>query len=41
VIEAYGWTTDVLDDARERSRRLYERNRQIVAGDHPGYQGPG
>jgi len=41
VIDAYGWTTDVLDDARERNRRLYELNRQIVAGGHPGYQGLG
>jgi hypothetical protein len=35
VIEAYGWKADVLDDARERNRRLYELNRQIVAGDYP------
>lgn len=41
VIEAYGWKTDILDDARERNRRLYEFNRQIVAGEHSGYKGPG
>jgi N-6 DNA Methylase len=41
VIEAFGWRANVLDDTRERNRRLYELNREIVAGDHLGYKGPG
>jgi hypothetical protein len=35
VIDAFGWSDDVLDDIRERNRRLYELNASIVAGERP------
>jgi hypothetical protein len=41
VIAAYGWEATLLADTSERNRRLYEFNRQIIAGEHPGYEGPG
>jgi len=40
VIRAYGWELDVLGDARERNRRLYTLNQEIVAGHRPEYSGP-
>jgi hypothetical protein len=41
VIAAYGWEAAILADMGERNRRLYELNRQITAGEHPDYAGPG
>ncbi len=41
VIAAYGWQPALLADTSERNRRLYELNRQITAGEHSDYQGPG
>jgi hypothetical protein len=41
VIAAYGWELTMLGDTRERNRRLYTLNREIVAGEHPDYEGPG
>ncbi len=41
VIQAYGWDIALLGDARERNRRLYDLNREIVTGHRPGYGGPG
>ncbi len=41
VIQAYGLDLALLGDVRERNRRLYELNREIVAGHRPGYEGPG
>jgi hypothetical protein len=35
VVAAYGWSSSVLDDLRERNRRLYEMNAKFVAGDLP------
>ncbi len=35
VIAAYGWEPEVLDDMRERNRRLFALNARIVAGDLP------
>lgn len=40
VIAAYGWEPALLADMRERNRRLYEFNRQIVCGE-VAYGGPG
>jgi len=33
VVQAFGWEAAMLDDARERNRRLYEANARIVGGD--------
>jgi len=32
VVDAFGWETSILDDVRERNRRLYDLNAKIVSG---------
>jgi MmeI, target recognition domain len=38
VIDAFGWESAVLDSLRERNRRLYDLNQEIVAGRLPEYR---
>jgi hypothetical protein len=35
VIAAYGWSSGLLDDVRQRNRSLLERNARILAGEIP------
>ena len=35
VVAAYGWSSGVLDDVRQRNRLLLERNAAILAGEVP------
>jgi hypothetical protein len=41
VSTAYGWPPSVASDPGEQESRLCELNREITAGEHPDYEGPG
>lgn len=32
VLSAYGWSSSLLDDVRERNRAIYDRNAEIITG---------